>query len=97
MEEIKTMVEVVDIQFRPGQKIYFFDPNGLKLKQGDHVIIDTARGAEFGICTGGNHKIPEKDVVTPLRCVLRLANAQDEKVIAENRAKEQKAFDVCLQ
>ncbi|MBE6973939.1 MAG: hypothetical protein E7436_00385 [Ruminococcaceae bacterium] len=91
------MVEVVDIQFRPGQKVYFFAPGGLKLKQGDHVIIDTARGAEFGICTGGNHKIPEKDVVTPLRSVLRIANAQDERTMAENRAREQKAFEVCLQ
>jgi len=97
MEDKKIMVEVVDIQFRPGQKVYFFAPGGLKLKQGDHVIIDTARGAEFGICTGGNHKIPEKDVVTPLRSVLRIANAQDERTMAENRAREQKAFEVCLQ
>ena len=97
MEEIKNTVEVVDIQFRPGQKIYYFDPNGLQLKQGDHVIIDTARGAEYGICTGGNHQIPEKDVVPPLRCVLRIANAQDEKTVADNRAKERKAHEVCLQ
>ena len=90
-------VEVVDIQFRPGQKVYFFDPNGAVYKTGDHVIIDTARGAEFGICTGGNHHISPKDVVAPLRCVLRLATAQDEKTIAENRAKEKKAYEVCLQ
>ena len=92
-----TPVEVVDIQFRPGQKIYFFDPNGAVYEAGDHVIIDTARGAEFGTCTGGNHTIPMKDVVAPLRCVLRKATAQDEKTIAENRAKEKKAFDICLQ
>ena len=97
MEEIKNTVEVVDIQFRPGQKIYYFDPNGLALKQGDHVIIDTARGAEYGTCTGGNHHIPEKDVVAPLRCVLRIANAQDEKTLADNRAKERKAHEVCQQ
>ena len=99
-EEIKTLpenVEVVDIQFRPGQKIYFFDPNGESFSVGDHVIIDTARGAEFGICAGGNHTIASKDVVTPLRKVLRRANAQDEKTIAENRAREKKAYDVCLQ
>ena len=90
-------VEVVDIQFRPGQKVYFFDPNGVTYNAGDHVIIDTARGAEYGICTGGNHVIPAKDVVAPLRCVLRLATAQDEKTILENRAKEKKAFDVCMQ
>ena len=89
MEEKQvTAVEVVDIQFRPGQKVYYFAPGSLKLKQGDHVIIDTARGPEFGICAGGNHKIPEKDVVSPLRSVLRLANAQDERIMAENRAKE---------
>ena len=92
-----TPVEVVDIQFRPGQKIYFFDPNGAKYEAGDHVIIDTARGAEFGICTGGNHHIPLKEVVAPLRCVLRRANSQDEKTIAENRIKEKKAFDTCMQ
>ena len=90
-------VEVVDIQFRPGQKVYFFDPNGVQYHPGDHVIIDTARGAEYGICTGGNHVIPPKDVVAPLRCVLRLATAQDEKTIQENRAKEKKAYDVCMQ
>ena len=90
-------VEVVDIQFRPGQKIYFFDPNGVQYQPGDHVIIDTARGAEYGICTGGNHTIAPKDVVAPLRQVLRLATAQDEKTIAENRAKEKKAYEVCLQ
>ncbi len=90
-------VEVVDIQFRPGQKIYFFDPDGVTYSPGDHVIIDTARGAEFGICAGGNHTIPPKDVVAPLRKVLRKANAQDEKIVAENRAKEKKAYDVCLQ
>ncbi len=97
MENLTNTVEVVDIQFRPGQKIYFFDPNGLELKAGDHVIIDTARGAEYGICTAGNHPIPEKDVVSPLRCVLRIANHQDEKTVADNRAKERKAQDVCLQ
>ena len=91
----KPTVQVVDIQFRPGQKVYFFDPAGLTLHPGDHVIIDTARGAEFGIVTGGNHLIPEKDVVTPLRCVLRIANTQDEKTIEANREKEKKAFALC--
>ena len=104
MEEIKqavperpATVEVVDIQFRPGQKIYFFDPAGVQYAAGDHVIIDTARGAEFGTVTAGNHTISMKDVVAPLRCVLRKATAQDERIIAENRAKEKKAYEVCLQ
>ena len=103
MEDIKTVpqpdstVEVVDIQFRAGQKVYYFDPAGFACKPGDHVIIDTARGPEYGICAGGNHRIPEKDVVAPLRCVLRLATPEDEKTVARNRAEEKRAFDICYQ
>ena len=90
-------VEVVDIQFRPGQKIYYFDPDGKSFQAGDHVIIDTARGAEYGTCAGGNHRIAQKDVVAPLRKVLRKATAQDERVAADNRAKEKKAYDICTE
>ena len=95
--EQPTTAEVVDIQFRPGQKVYFFDPAGVQYAAGDHVIIDTARGAEFGTVTAGNHIIAMKEVVAPLRCVLRKATQQDERIIAENRAKEKKAYEVCLQ
>lgn len=91
-----TTVEVVDIQFRPGQKVYFFDPAGLQLQTGDHVIIDTARGPEYGICAAGNHEISKKDIVAPLRPVIRIADHQDERIVEENRAKEKKAFEVCL-
>ena len=96
-EAAPTHAEVVDIQFRPGQKIFFFDPNGMEFVAGDHVIIDTARGAEFGYVTGGNHRIPMKDVVAPLRCVIRQATAQDEKTHEENRAKEARAYEICMQ
>ncbi|MDY6041804.1 MAG: stage 0 sporulation family protein [Candidatus Faecousia sp.] len=102
-EEIKTVqeenqtVEVVDIQFRPGQKVYYFDPAGQTFQAGDHVIIDTARGPEFGYCAGGNHTIAAKDVVTPLRSVLRLATAEDEKTLARNRSEEKRAFEICQQ
>lgn len=89
--------EVVDIQFRPGQKIYYFDPSGIACQPGSHVIIDTARGPEYGICTAGNHKISKKEIVTPLRPVLRIATAQDEKIAAENQDREKRAFDTCLQ
>ncbi len=89
--------EVVDIQFRPGQKVYFFDPAGFSIQAGDHVIIDTARGPEYGTCTGGNHVVPRKDVVLPLRPVLRPATAQDEQMAAENHAKEKKAYTVCME
>ena len=95
-ETTQTAFEVVDIQFRPGQKIYYFSPNGMTFRTGDHVIIDTARGPEYGICAGGNHKIPAKDVVAPLRDVIRKATRQDEAIVEENRAKEKRAFEVCL-
>ena len=96
-ETTKPQVRVVDIQFRPGQKVYFFDPVDLPLRQGDHVIIDTARGPEFGICASNIHAIGEKDVVAPLRKVLRKTTAQDEKIVAENRAKEKRAEAACMQ
>lgn len=90
-------VEVVDIQFRPGQKIYFFDPAGDSFAVGDHVIMDTARGAEFGLCAGANHTIPVKDVVAPLRKIIRKATEHDEKVNAENRNRERRAYEICMQ
>ena len=88
---------VVDIQFRPGQKVYYFDPDGQQYNTGDHVIIDTARGPEYGICTAGNHTIAAKDVVSPLRPVLRKATPQDEKTVENNRKTEEKAFHICLE
>ncbi len=94
---VDQQVQVVDIQFRPGQKIYFFDPAGKTYAAGDHVIIDTARGAEYGICTAGNHTISEKEVVTPLRPVLRKASQQDERTIEANRELEQKAYQSCIE
>ena len=93
--EEQKLISVVDIQFRPGQKVYFFDPAGLELKTGDQVIMDTARGPEFGICTSGIHTVSVSEVVLPLRSVLRLATPGDERIVRENRAKEQKAFDIC--
>ncbi len=90
-------VEVVDIQFRPGQKVYFFDPNGMRIEPGEHLIIETSRGPEYGTCTGRNHMVSTKDVVAPLRKVIRLATAQDEKIVAENRKKEKRAHEVCVQ
>ena len=75
IRELPERVEVVDIQFRPGQKIYFFDPAGMELTPGQHVIIETARGSEYGTCTGGNHMVAGKDVVAPLRRCIRVATS----------------------
>ena len=77
-------VPVCDVQFRPGSKIYFFDPGKLELKNGDHVILDTSRGAEYGYCIIGNHRICRRELVQPLRRVLRVATAIDERIKEEN-------------
>ena len=100
MDQIKNppeYTEVVDVQFRAGQKIYYFDPAGITCKAGDHVIIDTARGPEYGYCTAGNHRVTKNEVVAPLRPVIRLATKQDEAVAEENRKTEKKAFDTCME
>ena len=89
-------VTVVDVHFRSGGKVYFFDPGNLTIAAGDHVIIDTSRGVEYGTCTAGNHTVPARDIVPPLRKVLRIATAADEKTARDNREKEKRAYDVCL-
>ena len=89
-------VPVCDVQFRAGSKIYFFDPAGLTLKNGDHVILDTSRGAEYGYCVIGNHRIARRELVQPLRRVLRIATAVDERIKEENEKKEKDAFAFCL-
>ena len=90
-------VTVVDIHFRSNNKVYFFDPGYLTIHAGDHVIIDTARGHEFGYCAAGNHEVSAKDIVPPLRKVLRIATDKDELINAENEQKEKKAYEVCQQ
>ena len=90
-------VTVVDIRFRNNAKTYFFDPGELRPVSGDHVIIETARGDEYGICTGACHEVKASEIVPPLRKVLRMATAQDERINRDNQEKEKRAFEVCQQ
>ena len=94
---VQEPVTVCDIQFRSGTKVYFFDPGVLTVQSGDEVIIDTARGPEFGQCVRGNHEVSVKEIVAPLRPVLRLATQQDKRVNEENRRREKHAYEVCQQ
>ncbi len=87
---------VVDVMFRTGSKVYFFDPGELEIPAGAHVIIDTARGVEFGTCNAGNHTVKTSEVVMPLRKVLRIATPADERMAEENWAKEKSAYDICM-
>ena len=90
-------VTVVDVRFRNNAKSYFFDPDGMTIAAGTHVVIDTARGDEFGTCVAGNHDVKPRELVLPLRKVLRIATAQDERTNADNQEKEKRAFDICQQ
>ena len=96
-EDTVETTTVVDVRFRNNAKSYFFDPGELALKPGDHVIMDTSRGVEYGVCAAGNHAVPSREIVPPLRKILRLATAQDERVNSDNLEKEKRAFGVCLQ
>ena len=91
------MVTVADIQFKKGGKVYYFDPGSLSLTAGDEVIIDTARGPEYGFCSGGNHDIPRSQVIPPLRQVIRIATDRDKQVRQEYKKKEFEALAVCQQ
>ena len=96
-ETLPETVTVADIHFRSGNKVYFFDPGDLEVKAGDHVIMETARGLEFGYCSGGNHTVPSSEIVPPLRKILRIATEKDERTNEENIQKEKKAFEICQQ
>ena len=88
-------VTVCDVRFRNGSKTYYFDPNGVEPKPDDHVIIETARGYEFGYCCGGPHTVKSSDIVAPLRKVIRIANERDEYVNNDNRRLEKSAYATC--
>ena len=90
-------VTVVDIRFRNNAKTYFFDPGELTPEAGSHIIIETARGDEFGVCAGARHAVRQSEIVPPLRKVLRMATAQDERINQENQEKEKRAFEICQQ
>ena len=90
-------ITVVDIQFKKGGKIYYFDPGALTVATGDEVIIDTSRGAEYGFCAAGNYGISKTSVVSPLRQVIRIATENDKRTRKEFKEKESSAFDICQQ
>ena len=91
------MIKVVGIRFRSAGKIYYFDPVTYELKRGDHVIVETARGVEYGTVVGDIREIPEEDVVQPLKPILRIATPKDDEQELKNKAKEREAFEVCYE
>lgn len=89
-------VLVVGVRFRKSGKIYYFSPNQLDLDQGDSVIVETARGVEFGTIVCGPKQIPVSEVVLPLKPVLRKASLEDRQKAADNEERERQAFEICL-
>lgn len=91
------MIKVVGIRFRTAGKIYFFDPGKFTVKKGDHVIVETARGIEFGTAVSDAKEVEEDKVIQPLKPVLRIANQRDVEQEATNKEKEKEAYKVCLE
>lgn len=91
------MIKVVGVRFKTGGKVYFFDPQDFDIKKGDHVIVDTARGLECGLCVQGVHTESEDKIIRPLKAVTRIASPQDVEKMQQNRKDEVKAFDICLE
>ncbi|MGI6190120.1 MAG: stage 0 sporulation family protein [Clostridiales bacterium] len=87
---------VVGVRFKKAGKIYYFDPNELDLKPMDHVIVETVRGIEYGEVIVAPKEVPEDDIVSPLKKVIRKATQEDEQKVMENKQKEEEAFDICL-
>lgn len=91
------MVKVIGVRFRTAGKIYYFDPLQFQVKRGDHVIVETARGVEYGTVVGEPRNLEESQVIQPLKPVLRIATERDDEQEAGNKIKEKDAFKICLE
>lgn len=91
------MIEIVGVRFKDVGKIYYFDPDSYILKKGDKVIVETARGIECGEIAMENRNIDNNEVVYPLKKIIRVASKEDLQKVAENKEKEKKAFEICLE
>ena len=91
------MTKVIGVRFRTEGKIYFFAPGKLKIQTGDKVIVETARGVEFGTVVTGEKEVEDDKIMQPLKPVIRIATAEDKKKDAKNRDKEKEAFGICLE
>ncbi len=91
------MINVVGVRFRTAGKIYYFDPKELNISLGSHVIVETARGVEFGTVMIAPKELPEEKVIQPLKPVIRIATSEDEAIEQVNREKEKEAFQICLE
>lgn len=89
------MEKVIGVRFRTAGKIYYFSPGKLNIPRGKHVIVETARGVEYGSVVVGTKEVEDKKIVQPLKPVIRIATAEDDAKEAANRVKEREAFRIC--
>ncbi len=89
------MTTVIGVRFKPNGKTYYFSPGEREIRQGDYVIVETARGTECGEVCQGAHEVPDYRVVKPLKTVTRMADAMDVRRMNQNRADEKRAFVIC--
>ncbi len=91
------MVEIISIRFQSGGKEYYFNPNGIPFKEGDGVIVETSRGVEYARCVKGNTMIDEIELTAPLRPVVRMATAEDDRLVERNKERKKYALSICQQ
>lgn len=91
------MAEVIGVRFKNVGKVYYFDPNGLKLSNNQKVIVETARGVECGEVVLANREVADSEIVAPLKPVMRVATERDLETVSENAKKEKEAFAICLE
>jgi len=91
------MVNVIGVRFRSAGKVYFFDPAGYDIKQGDNVIVETARGIEYGLVVLGPRDVEDDKIIQPLKPVIRQATEEDNAIEKKNKEKEKEAFGICLE
>ena len=91
------MKTVIGVRFRPAGKIYYFDPEDTVYEQNQHVIVETARGVEYGEVVFSNRDLPDEEVAFPVKKVMRLATKDDDVIAKENKVKQKEAFYICKQ
>lgn len=89
------MVQVVGVKFKDAGKVYYFGPGRNQVQQGDHVIVETARGQEFGTVAMGISEVPEEEIVTPLKDLVRVATEEDVRRHQQNLEKREEAMRLC--
>lgn len=91
------MVKIIGVRFRNVGKIYYFNPKNFQVSPGEHVIVETARGVEYGTVVLGPKEVDDNEVVQPLKDVIRVATPKDDAKAESNRKKEKEAYQICLQ